>query len=351
MNALFVDFRKLLVGIGIAVAFATIASAEDFYTGKTVRITVGSSPGGGFDFYARAVARHLGKHIPGSPSVIVVNMPGAGGLVAANYAYNVAKPDGLSVWLLNNNFIQLAALGDKSVKLDGPKFGWVGSTATTTYTCAIMGFTGFETFDEMRKSGKKVVMGGLAEGTQTVVQPKLLNMFLGTNFQVVAGYRGGTSALRAAMQRREVDGACWGWQSMKATASDMLHAQGDERLIPFLMDRRMMDEEVRNVPVISDLIKDETNLSTYLVWSLPSRFFRSFAVSPGTPEERLDLLRDAFKSTLEDPNFLADAEKSKLEIEYTSGEEVEQLVERISNMPNEARKTLEPLMMKGKKGN
>lgn len=339
--------RRFLLGILFGLFVSGVALAEEFYADKTIRLTVGSPPGGGFDFYARTIARHIGRHIPGNPSVIVVNMPGAGSLVAANYAYNVAKPDGLSMWMFNVNFVQLQALGDASIKFDSRKFGWIGSAARTTYTCAVMGFSGVRRFDELLKSGKKVILGGLASGTQSVVQPQLLNMFLGTSFSVVSGYKG-TSLIQVAMQRRELDGSCWGWQSMKATASDMLNAEGDNRLIPIAMDRRMKDPEVRDVAVIPELIKDPINRSTYLAWSAPSQFFRSFVLPPGTPRERLNVLRRAFEATLEDPRFLADARKSKLDVDHTPGEEVETLVEQIVNMPPKAKEILEPLMMEGR---
>jgi tripartite-type tricarboxylate transporter receptor subunit TctC len=288
----------------------------------------------------------MAKYIPGTPTIVVENMPGAGSIIAANYTYNVAKPDGLTIGLWISELVLHQLLGETNVKVDGRKVGWIGSAANTTYACAIMGFTGLRTFEDIVKSKKPIKMGGQAAGEQTVVLPKILNKMLGTNFQVISGYKG-TSEMRLAMQSREIDGACWGWESMKSTAKNMLDAEGDAKLIPFVIHRKVNDPPVRDLPVISNLITDESNSATYRAWAAPAEFFRPFAAPPGVPKERLDILRKAFKSTLEDKEFLVETKKSNLEINYLSGEEIEKLVNLILNTPPKLRQNLRTLMLEG----
>jgi tripartite-type tricarboxylate transporter receptor subunit TctC len=318
---------------------STIASADEFYTGKTVRFVVGAPAGGGYDTYARAVARHLGKHIPGNPATVVENMEGAGSLIAANYVYNKAKPDGLTVGHWISGQIIRQALGDRSTRFDGRKFGWIGAPSKGSPTCAMMGFTGLKTWDDVRNSKRPIRMGGVRAGTAYDDVPTILNNVAGTKFDLISGYAG-TSPVRLAMQKREVEGACLGWESMRVSYRVMLDAKSDDKLIPFMIHKKLEDPEVKDLPLFTDVIKGETNLATYKAWAASYEFQRPFSLPPNAPKERLEVLRKAFAATLRDSEFLAEAKKTKLDIEPVSGEEIEGYVKQIYSMSDDVKQNL-----------
>jgi len=318
---------------------------EEFYKGKTILFIVGYAPGGGFDTYTRAVARHIGKYIPGNPTPIVQNMDGAVSLTAAHYIYNRAKPDGLTVGVWHSAQVLRQALGVRSVKFKGDKFGWIGAPGKGFLTCAIMGFTGLKTLKDVLNSKKPIKIGGTFPGIAPVDLPRILNLTLGTKFNVISGYRG-TARIRIALQIREVDGACWDWGSMSVIARSMLDAKGDDRLIPFLTQGNTGDPEIAHLPQITDVIKGEDNLATFRAWFATYEFQRPLSLPPGTPKERLGILRKAYKATLEDPEFLAQAKKSKLVINYVSGEEIEKFVDQILSISPKTKMSLQFLVEK-----
>jgi tripartite-type tricarboxylate transporter receptor subunit TctC len=304
------------------------SSAQDFYKDKMIRFIVGQAAGGGYDTYTRTIAQHMIKHIPGHPAVTVENMTGAGSLVAANYLYNTAKPDGLTIANWNSAFVLNQALGDSNVRFDARKFGWIGAPSKGVPVCLIMGFSGLKTFDEILKSVRPIKMGGTAPGSHSIDLPLMLNKMLGTKFQVVSGYPG-TSQTRLALQRREVDGQCTNWESVLSTQKELLDAKGDDKMIPFLVHTRLADPELKNVPLFSEALKDEASRNTYKAYMAQMEYQRPLTVAPGTPTERLEILRRAFKATLADPDFMAQATKSKLDITYVSGAEIDKIVAEV----------------------
>ena len=313
---------RLLVGAMVAavlyLAVATVHAAVD-YKDKSLRMIVGTSPGGGYDTYARAIARHMVKHLPGKPNIIVQNMPGAGSKIAANYLYNVAKPDGLTFAMLISGMVMEQAMDVEGIKFDAGKFEWIGAPSVGMPACAFMGFSGVKTLQDLVKSKKTLNMA--AAGSSTREQPRILKQFLGANVKMVPGYRG-TAGIRAAMERREADGACWQWVSMKITARAMLDAKGDDRLIPVLLQGESDDPEVKGLPKYTDFIKKPEDLATFNAWMAQYRFFRPFAAPPKTPADRVEALRKAFKATIEDPEFLALAKKTRMAIRYVSGPDI-----------------------------
>ncbi len=336
----------LLIGFTVAAGSWSEAEANDFYKGKTINFIVGYTPGGGYDTYTRVIARHIGKHIPGNPAAVVLNRPGAGSLVAANYMFTKARRNGLTVGIWNSVFVLYQALGDRRVKLDSRKIGWVGAPSRGTPTCAVMGFTGLKTFTDVLNSKKPIKMG--ASGGTTLDVPRILNIALGRPiFDVIPGFKG-TSTIRIALQAKEVDGICFEWESMKVTARSLLDATGDDKLIPVVIQRRLNDAEIQGVPSIPEVIKNEDQLATYNAWAATREFMRPFSVPPGVPEERLEILRKGFKATLQDPEFLAEAGKSKLLVEYISPDEIHTLVDRILSMPPKAKENLQFLISKNK---
>jgi tripartite-type tricarboxylate transporter receptor subunit TctC len=346
---------KIILITASLVALASLAVAlrhaagDDFYKGKTIRFVVGQAAGGGYDLSARTIARHMGKHIPGDPAIVVENMTGAGSLIAANYTFNSAKPDGLFVGTWNGALVLRQALGDKAVRLDGRKLGWIGSPTKGTPVCGIMAHTGLKNLDEIVAADREIRMGATGPGSTYEDLPQMLNLTLGTKFKVISGYEG-TGTILVAMRRKEVDGGCWTWESMRTTARPMLEAKGDERLIPYLIHRRWDEPEVRDLPLIPDVLKkDPDKLAAYKTWVATYEFQRPYSVPPRTPKERVQLLRKAFAATLKDPEFLVEADKVKLEVTYTSGEEIEKYVEEMLAISPKAKELLGFLLTKGKK--
>ena len=348
MNKKFLCLVKLVIGLTFLVGASATALGEEFYKSKIIRFIVGFSPGGGYDTYTRAVTRHIGKYIPGNPTAIVQNMTGAGSFIGANYIYNRAKPDGLTVGVWNSAIVLRQALGDRLVKFKADKFGWIGTPGRGSPTCGIMAFTGLKTLKDVLNSKKPIKMGGTLAGT-TVDLPRILNLTLGTKFNVIFGYRG-TAPIRIAMQRRELDGACWGWESMGVTARAMLDAKGDDKLIPFITHGDPQDPKVKDLPRLTEVIKGKENRAIVNAWLPQYNFQRPLMLPPGTPKERLSILRKAYKATLKDPAFLAEAKRSKLTINYVSGEEIEKFVDEILVISPETKESLQFLVIKKKKG-
>lgn len=347
MKARFLFLTALLAVLVLSVA-APAQAAEDFYKGKTIRFVVGFAAGGGYDLAGRIVGRHIGKHIPGNPAIVVENMTGAGSLIAANYTYNSAKPDGLFVGIWNSAYVLRQALGDKAVRLDARKLGWIGAPTKGTPYCAIMAHTGLKSLKDIVAANRELKMGATGPGSTYDDMPQILNRTIGTKFKVISGYEG-TGTILVAMRRKEVDGGCWTWESARTTARPMLDAKGDDRLIPFAIHSRYPDAEVKDIPIIPELIKDKDNLSAYRTWSGTYEFQRPFSVPPGTPKERLQLLRKAFADTMKDPEFLADAKKSKFDETYVSGEEIEKYVTEVLAVTPKAKELLSFLMVKKSK--
>jgi tripartite-type tricarboxylate transporter receptor subunit TctC len=349
------NYRKMMLPMALAGLFvaSTVPTvmADDFYAGKTIRVTVGLAPGGGYDTYTRAIARHIGKHIPGNPSLVVDNMEGAGSLIAANYTYNKADRDGTFIGVWNSAYILYQALGDRAVRLDGKKLNWIGAPVKGSPACNIMGFTGMKTMDEVVKSGKELKMGSTRAGSTYNDLPMILNQTVGTKFNVINGYKG-TSLITVAMRSKEVDGGCWGWESARVTARAMLDAAGDQKLIPILVHRKWEDKELTNVPLTRDYIKSKAGndgVQLYNTWINQYEFQRPWVMPPGVPKDRVEIMRKAFKATFEDPEFLADAEKTKLELNYVSAEETNGLVKEILEISPKTKAGLQFLVRTAKK--
>ncbi|MGB7946814.1 MAG: tripartite tricarboxylate transporter substrate-binding protein [Candidatus Binatia bacterium] len=324
-------------------AVPRLAAGDDFYNGKSLRFIVGYAPGGGYDTYTRAIARHIGRFIPGNPSAVVENMEGAGSLLAANYMFNKADPDGLTVGNFNSGMVTQQALGSRGVRFDGHKFGWIGAPVKGFPACMIMGFTGLRTLDDVLKNSAKLKFAGTRAGASGVDLPHIMNELMGTKIKVITGYRG-TSATRLAMRKREADGICSGWESMRVTARAMLDAQGDDKLIPFIINGHVEDPEVRSLPQFTDVLKGEENIKAFKTWANQYEFQRPLVVPPNTPKERLQTLRTAMQKTLTDPQFLAEAKSSKMLIDNVTGTDVEHIVEEVLSISPQIKKKLQFLV-------
>jgi tripartite-type tricarboxylate transporter receptor subunit TctC len=299
------------------------AVAQSFYEGKTIRIIVGLAPGGGFDTYARVIARHLGKHVPGNPTLVVENMPGAGSLIAANHIYRVAKPDGLTVAKFNGPLMMGQVLGQPGIEFDARKFEFIGAAVTEDVACALTKASGITTVEKWMASPTPVKIGSLSPGTSPENTARILKATLGLPIQLVSGYKG-TAEIRLAAEGGEVAGACWSWESMRATWRNGLEA-GD--VIPVLQVTARPFPDLPKVPLAIDLAKtDEARRLIAVGVQNAASFARPFVLPPGTPKDRVQVLRRAFQDTLKDSAFLAEAEKAKLTIGPVTGEELERMV-------------------------
>jgi tripartite-type tricarboxylate transporter receptor subunit TctC len=320
---------RLLIGtiLGcVLMASAAQATTHEFYKGKTIRIIVSAAAGGGFDTYSRTIARHMGKHIPGSPNLIVENMTGAGGIIAANYVYKVAKPDGLTIGNFAGGLVSQQLMGNPGIEFDARKFEWLGVPVKDHIACAFTKASGITSLDAWMAAKTPVKLGATGPGTNTYDTPKVLTAALGLPIQVVAGYRG-TAEIRLAADGGELAGACWAWESIKVTWRQALEAREAHIVLQAVPKAH---PELPGVPVAIDLAKtDEARQLIEMGIHDPSAMTRVYTLPPGTPKDRVQLLRQAFMATLQDPEFQAEAEKAKLDLDPVSGEEVARTVARL----------------------
>lgn len=325
--------KRLRLHVATVIGFvllASIATGEEFYKGKTVRLVVGFSAGGGFDIYARAIARHIGKHIPGNPSIIVENMTGAGSLIAANYIYNKAKPDGLTIgnWV-GALVLQQVMGGQKGIEFDARKFEWIGLPAGDSSSCALTKAGGITSVDKWLAAKQPVKIGGLAPGSVTSDIPRVLKAALNLPIQVVEGYKG-TAEIRLAADSGEVDGGCWGWETIKVMWRKGIEL-GDVKVVIQAVPKK--HPELQDVPNAVDLARSDEARQLIKAGIIdPATIVRSYSLPPGTPKERVKILRDAFMATMKDPEFLAETKKSELDLNPMSGDEVQSIVQGFFNL-------------------
>jgi tripartite-type tricarboxylate transporter receptor subunit TctC len=315
-----------------AVYFALGAPAQaaaPYYEGKSIRIIVGFSAGGGFDTYSRLIGRHLGRHIPGNPGVVVENMTGAASLIAANHVYNVAKPDGLTILNFHGNQVINQVIGKEGIEFDARKFEYIGIPTQDNVACAFYKPSGITTFDSLRNAKTPVKLGGVAPGDTTYNTAKLLIAALKLPIQLVAGYKG-TAEIKLAAEAGEVAGGCWQWESIKSIWRQGLDA-GNVAVV--LQVNAKPHPELPKVPNAVDFAPGENGkLLLKYGGHDPSAITRPYALGPGTPKDRVALLRKAFVETMKDPEFLADAKKSRLDTDPLTGEEIEKIVAQLFKM-------------------
>jgi len=305
------------------------ASAQTpFYQGKTIRVIIGSSTGGGYDLWARVLARHYGKYIPGNPTLVPENMPGAGSLVAANWLYEVAPKDGTVFGDFNENQVLEDALGTDAVKFDASKFSWLGSLYVSAVTCVARADSGVKSIKDIMGSGaKQLIFGGTGPGANTDNFPKMLRYALGANIKVVSGYDG-SKGIAQAIHSGEVQAGCWSWDSQARTEADLIKS-GDEVVLVQQGDEPIADAEVKGVPMASDLALDATKKAFVLGTVTPNGINKPFAAPPGVPAERLKALRDAFQKMTKDPEFQADIKKAGFELQPKSAEGMQKVIDQL----------------------
>ena len=309
--------------------FTPSLAQEAFYKGKTVRIIVGASAGGGYDTYSRAIARHMGKHITGNPVFVVDNMPGAGFLISANYMYKIAKPDGLTIGHFIGGLFLQQLLGKPGIEFDARKFEYVGVPAQDNYMLGISKSTGLTSIDQWLSSKTVVKLGGVGVGSATDDIPKVLAATIGLPIQLVSGYKG-TADVRLAFNSGEIQGVCNSWESFKATWRKELDSAD---IILVLQNVAKPHPDQPKLPLAINYAKTEEakGLIRALVHSVGPTA-RPYVLPPGTPKDRVQILRKAFIDTMKDPEFLADAGKAKLDLNPLDGAELERNVREVFNL-------------------
>jgi tripartite-type tricarboxylate transporter receptor subunit TctC len=321
--------------------FISAEAAAPFYEGKSIRLIVGFSAGGGFDTYSRVIGRHMGRHIPGNPSIVVENMTGAASLVAANHVFNVAKPDGLTILNFHGNQVINQVIGKPGIEFDARKFEYIGIPTQDNVACAFAKSSGITSIDALKNAKTPVKFGGVAPGDTTYNTAKLLQAALKLPIQLVAGYKG-TAEVKLAAESGEVAGGCWQWESIKSIWRQGLDA-GNVAVV--LQVNPKPHRELPKVPNAIDFAPDE-NAKQILKYGGhdPAMITRPYALGPGTPKDRVQMLRTAFVETMKDPEFLADAKKSRLDTEPLTGEEVQKIVAQLFNIDPAVVKQLKEIL-------
>ncbi len=340
MKTLVAFAAAALVGFA-GMAGPAIADTHDFYKGKRIRLIVGLAPGGGFDLYARMVARHLTKHLPGNPNVIVQNMPGAAGTVAGNYVYNMGEPD-VTILHFGGTQILNHVLGDPATKFDGRKFGYLGAPTANSVICFVTEGTAVRSMEQWMASKQPVILGGVGRGSPTDDIPRFFQETLGLPIQLVSGY-GGTSQVRAAVERGEVNGGCWDWGSLRVTSLEQFKAG---KFIPLVQATTERHRELKQVPVAIDYAKTQEarELLTFVSHAY-NTIRRVFVVPPDTSPRRLQILQKAFIDTLNDPALRAEAERSKMQIDPIDGPTMTRLIGDLYKLNPKAKETVKKIVL------
>jgi tripartite-type tricarboxylate transporter receptor subunit TctC len=299
-------------------------AVADFYRGKTVHVLIGVGVGGEYDIQARLVARHIGKHIPGNPTVVPQNMTGAGGLKMLNYLYSVAPRDGTQIGMIQNAFPALQTVGHPGVQFDAGKMHWLGTIAPVVETMAVWHASGVKTIDDVRK--RETVAGASARGAITYFYPAMMNELLGTKFKIVTGYQGG-NAINLAMERGEVEARNNTWSSWKATRPAWL---AEKKIIVIAQaGPRAPDLDAPSVEALAKSPEDRQLIELVVSGTQLGRPMATNAAPP----ERVAALRAAFAATMRDPEFLAEAEKLKFEVSPVLGEAMQKVIEKVLSTP------------------
>ena len=309
--------------ISVSMVSALAASVEEFYKGKTIQFVVGGSAGGGYDTYTRLIARHFAQYVPGKPNIVVQNMPGAAMLIAANYIYNSAPRDGTVIGHWSGPLILQQLMGNRAVQFEGNKFGWLGMPTSDSLVCILTDRSGIKTAEEWAKAKTRVKLGAIGPGTSGTDDTKLLAAATDFPLQLIEGYKG-TADIRIAAETGEVDGTCsFGWQSAKVTWANALKAKQVHVVLQTMIEPH---PELKSVPLAIDYAKTDEGKKLLRIASEIYGKQRLYSLPPQVPEQRLRTLQKAFISTLKDPQLLAEAEKSKLEIDPIDGPGIEKMV-------------------------
>ena len=339
--------NTLALALLTLVLSAPLVSAQaPFFAGKTIRIVVGLPAGDAYDTYARMLATYMGKHIPGNPTLMVQNMPGASSMITANYVYNVAKPDGLTFGSVLPSLYFDQLLGRKEVKFDWRKYAWLGSFESSNNLIYMRTDTPFKTIHDVTKAAEPPKCGSTGTGSPSYFLVKLLNEVIGTKFTIVTGYQGGQE-IDLAVERGQA--VCRGFTVTTFFAREPFHSWRKRGFVRVLVQTgRKRDPRLADVPTVNELLDEYKvaepmrRLSSLALAS--GDFGRPIVATPGIPAERVKILQDAFAKTLKDPDLLAEAKKKNLEIDPISGGDLENLANDVMSAPPDAVERLSKLL-------
>ncbi len=317
----------------LANAGAKAQSAAEFYAGRSIELEIGYSVGGGYDLYARLLARHLGDHIPGHPTIVPKNMEGAASLRLANYLYTAAPRDGTVIGAISRGAAFDPLLNEKGAQFDASKFSWIGSANNEVSVCVALQSSGIASFNDVLT--KPLTIGSTGVGDDTYQFPALMNAELGTKFKMVTGYPGGND-ITLALERGEVQGRCgWSWSSIVATHRDWVTGKKVIVLVQMSLSKHA---DLPDVPLVMDLAKTSEQRQIFKLIFARQVMGRPFTAPPGVPADRVAVLRTAFSETMKDKAFLDDAGRGKFEINPVGGEELDALVKEVYQTPADVTK-------------
>ena len=334
------------LGLAAAVSLFALAQAlpaqaadpvADFYRGRTLNLYVGVSAGGEYDLQARLIARHIGRHIPGTPTVVTQNMTGAGGLVMANWLYNLAPKDGSAVGVIQNGFPSQQAVGLQGIQFDANRFAWIGSIAPTLETLAFWKSSGVTSVADTR--AREVVIGSVGKSNITYTFPMMMNEFLGTKLRIVTGYPGGND-INLAMERGEVAGRNNTWSSWKATKPKWIESES----IRIIAYEGPTPRDLPGVPSLQQLASNDDDRTVIRLAASGTQYGRPMVAPPGVPAERIAALRTAYEETMRDPDFLRDAAALNTEVDFVPGEHMQAIAAELLATPQRLRDRAKPLI-------
>lgn len=333
--------NALLLALTILLSSAVIASADpvaDFYRGKTMHMIIPSTTGGDYDNRARLISRHMGRHIPGEPTIVPRNMPGGAGVTGANYIASVAPRDGTVLHALLQNMPVLQALGGQGTTFDVLQFAWIGNTTSSPNLINSWHTTGITHVTDVFNRELTV---GAPMGTSAAIYPRALNMLTGTKFRIITGYKGGND-VSIAMERGEVGGrGSNSWAAWKATRPDWLAEKKIHILVQVGLERH---PELPDVPLMMELARSPQDREVLRFLSADTSISRTIVATPGIPSDRIAALRRAFDATMKDPVFLADAAKTRMDITPMSGEKARKVAEEILTASQAVKKRAKEIM-------
>lgn len=344
--------RRLDVNIAILTATSVMLAAgpavaesvEEFYKGRDVNLIVGSGAGGGYDAYSRLLAESMSNYIPGKPNILVQNMPGAGGLRAANYLYNVAAKDGSVFGMVQRTVPFLEIFGKPGPQFEAAKFNWIGSANNEVTVCTAMKTSGIKTFDDVKK--KELIVGGSGPN-DTESAPALLNNLFGAKFKIISGYPSST-AITLAMERGEVQALCSSYGSQRSRNADWFER---DRINILVQMSTRKHPDLPNVPLAVDMATDADTKKLLELNDARLEIGRPYLAPPGVPEDRVTALRKAFMDTMKDKDFLRKVKAQDRDVSPVSGEDVQALIERVSKTDKSLIAKLDELLIyKGTKG-
>jgi tripartite-type tricarboxylate transporter receptor subunit TctC len=330
-----------VISLVVLISSSAVAQNNSF-KGKTLFIQVGASTGGGSSYYAQAVARHIGRHIPGEPHVVVQHVPGAGGLLVANNLYNSAPKDGSVIAITSRAFVTAPLIGNSNARYDPRKFGWLGSGSVEYSVCFSRQGATVQSFGELRT--RELIVGAAGNAGTASIFAEMANKLAGTHIKTIAGYPGSTEVV-LGLERGEIDGYCGlSWTYIKLRKPEWIR---DHKINILFQMGPSKHPDLMDVPFLPDLTRSAQDRAVVEFLLIPQTMGRPFFAPPGLPDGTLGVLRSAFEATTRDPAFLGEAEKMKLEVEFVSGADAQAIVQRLHDMPDTVIREATKLMGSG----